>query len=256
MIINHKNISLVIRSCTVVIILILLKLVLHRYAIEFLTINNLFSGIIAANVFLMGFLLSGVLSDYKESEKIPGEIAVHLSILYEEIGTLSVNDCELSKNIRDNIRSLTRSIVDWLHRRIKTNNIFAMLEEINLLITSYDGKVQANYIIRLKQEIANLKRLIMRVETIRDTNFISSGYLIATFVTVILCFGLIFSKLDPFIESVFFVGAISFLMVFLIFLIHDLDNPFDYNNNYSAENISLHPINRILNMIENNEKTN
>jgi hypothetical protein len=34
---------------------------------EPLSINPLFTGIVAANVFLMGFLLSGVLSDYYEA---------------------------------------------------------------------------------------------------------------------------------------------------------------------------------------------
>ncbi len=65
-----------------------------------------------------------------------------------------------------------------------------------------------------------------------------------------MCFGLIFSKIDPFYESLFFVGVISFLMIFLILLIHDLDNPFAYNEKYSAENVSLYPIRRVLSEIE------
>ncbi|MBI5476676.1 MAG: hypothetical protein HY964_08065 [Ignavibacteriales bacterium] len=251
MLLNRRNISLVIRSLIVVMAIVVLKLFLHQYSIEFITINNLFSGIVAANVFLIGFLLSGILSDYKESEKIPGEIAVHISILYDEAVILSANDNELSDMIKTRIKIALSSILDWFYRKIKTNDILDKLEEINLLLSKYDGKVQANYIIRLKQEISNLKRLVIRTDTIRDTNFISSGYLIATFTTFILCFGLIFSKLDPFVESVFFVGAISFLMVFLLYLIHDLDNPFNYNTKTSVENISLHPINRILNRIEN-----
>ena len=45
-------------------------------------------------------------------------------------------------------------------------------------------------------------------------------------------------------------------MIFLILLIHDLDNPFAYNKKYSAENVSLYPIRRILSEIEiiNSEK--
>lgn len=248
--INQKNVSLFTRSFSVVIAMILLKLILHYFSIEFLTINNLFSGLVAANVFLMGFLLSGILSDYKESEKIPGDIAVHLSILYDEIGAMISSDSELSEKIRLRLKDFTSNIIDWFFRRIKTNTILDLLEEINGMIASYDGKVQANYIIRLKQETGSLKKLIIRTETIRDTNFISSGYLIAICTTIILCFGLLFSKLDPFIESVFFVGAISFLMVFLLFLIHDLDNPFNYNSNRSVENVSLHPVHRILNRMK------
>jgi hypothetical protein len=39
-------------------------------------------------------------------------------------------------------------------------------------------------------------------------------------------------------------------MIFLILLIHDLDNPFAYDKKYSAENVSLYPISRLLTEIE------
>jgi len=39
-------------------------------------------------------------------------------------------------------------------------------------------------------------------------------------------------------------------MIFLILLIHDLDDPFGYSKKYSAENVSLYPIMRILSEME------
>jgi len=35
-------------------------------------------------------------------------------------------------------------------------------------------------------------------------------------------------------------------MIFLLLLIQDLDNPFGYNEHRSAENVSLHPIERVI----------
>ena len=98
--------------------------------------------------------------------------------------------------------------------------------------------------------MSNLSKSIIRVDTIRDTSFIASGYHISISVTTLMCLGLIFSKIDPFYESLFFVGVISFLMIFLILLIHDLDDPFAYSKKYSAENVSLYPIRRIISEIE------
>ena len=60
--------------------------------------------------------------------------------------------------------------------------------------------------------------------------------------TVSLCTGLVFVEIDPFYESLFFVGVISFLMTFLLMLIRDLDNPFGYYEESSAEDVSLHPL--------------
>ena len=56
----------------VVLLIIILKLLAHQFNLEFISLNPLFSGIVTANIFLLGFLIAGVLSDYKESENSPG----------------------------------------------------------------------------------------------------------------------------------------------------------------------------------------
>ncbi len=125
---------------------------------------------------------------------------------------------------------------------------------MNSLFAAIENDTQANYIVRLKNEMSSLSKTFIRVDTIRDTNFISTGYQISISVTALMCFGLLFSKIDPFYESLFFVGVISFLMIFLILLINDLDDPFAYNKKYSAENVSLYPIKRLLSEIESLNK--
>jgi len=138
----------------------------------------------------------------------------------------------------------------WFHRDCSTSEMIGDIKRINAELSQFEGKIQVNYIIRFKHELAALKRLIIRTDTIRDTNFISSGYLISTLITAIMCIGLMFSKIDPFVESIFFVGAISFLMIFLLLLISDLDNPFNYKSHFSVENISLYPIDRFIALIK------
>lgn len=249
--IGRKNIWIFVKALVVVTIIIGIKFLAHAYDLEFLTINNLFSGIIAANVFLMGFLLSGVLSDYKESEKIPGEIASAINNIYSELIYLH-DDKKIAKS-RDCMlycQQLTISLMDWFHRKEKTSNLIAKTRYLNSLFAKIENDTQANYIVRLKNEMSNLSKNIIRVDTIRDTSFISTGYQIAISITTLMSFGLIFSKIDPFYESLFFVGVISFLMIFLILLINDLDDPFAYSKKYSAENVSLYPVKRVLSEIE------
>ncbi len=118
---NRKNIWIFVKAILIVIIIIILKFIAHVFDLEFLTINNLFSGIIAANVFLMGFLLSGVLSDYKESEKIPGEIASSINNIYSELFCL-YHDKKIfrSKDSLIYCQELTNSILLWFHRKERT----------------------------------------------------------------------------------------------------------------------------------------
>jgi hypothetical protein len=248
---GKKNIWIFVKAIILVTIIIGIKFLAHAFGFEFLTINNLFSGIIAANVFLMGFLLSGVLSDYKESEKIPGEIASSINNIYSELIYL-YDDKKIhkSKECMLYCQGLSKTILEWFYRKEKTTNLIAKTRYLNSLFAKVENDTQANYIVRIKNEMSNLSRSIIRVDTIRDTSFIASGYHISISVTTLMCFGLIFSKIDPFYESLFFVGVISFLMIFLILLIHDLDDPFAYSKKYSAENVSLYPIKRIMSEIE------
>jgi hypothetical protein len=248
---RKKNIWIFFKALLVVAVIIGIKFLIHIYNMEFLTLNNLFSGIIAANVFLMGFLLSGVLSDYKESEKIPGEIASSINNIYSELIYLYDDKKILkSKELMLYCQELTKSILDWFYRKERTSSLIAKTRHLNSLFARIENDTQANYIVRLKNEMSNLSRIIIRVDTIRDTNFISTGYQIAISITTLMAFGLVFSKIDPFYESLFFVGVISFLMIFLIILINDLDDPFAYGKKYSAENVSLYPINRVFSEIE------
>jgi hypothetical protein len=248
---GKKNIWIFVKAIILVTIIIGIKFLAHAFGFEFLTINNLFSGIIAANVFLMGFLLSGVLSDYKESEKIPGEIASSINNIYSELIYL-YDDKKIQKSNECMLycQELSKAILEWFYRKEKTTNLIAKTRYLNSLYAKVENDTQANYIVRIKNEMSNLSRSIIRVDTIRDTSFIASGYHISISVTTLMCFGLIFSKIDPFYESLFFVGVISFLMIFLILLIHDLDDPFAYSKKYSAENVSLYPIKRIMSEIE------
>jgi hypothetical protein len=66
----------------------------------------------------------------------------------------------------------------------------------------------------------------------------------------LLVIGLVLSKIEPFVESLFFVGVITFLMRFLGLLIKDCDNPFGYYDGDSVEDVSLKPIDDVIARIQ------
>ena len=68
------SLSLVAAVIPFVAVIIIAKLIVHHYFnAEFIPINAIFSALIGANVFLMGFLISGILSD-KAIERISENI--------------------------------------------------------------------------------------------------------------------------------------------------------------------------------------
>jgi hypothetical protein len=219
------------------------KLLVHFLGWERLSINPLFSGIVAANVFLMGFLLSGVLSDFKESERLPGELGAGLENLAQEVRGIHLAKPEADVGpCLALIRQLSRDILSWFYKKSRTEDLMARLNDLTPQFAALEPWTQATLVARLKQEQGNLRRILIRIHTIRETSFVSSGYRLADLITVSLCLGLIWAKIEPFYESLFFVGVISYLMIFLLLLIRDLDNPFGYYESDSGEDVSLKPL--------------
>jgi hypothetical protein len=232
------------RVFPIVAVIVILKLIAHSFGWEFLTLNTLFGAIISANVFLVGFLISGVLVDYKESEKIPGELSCSLEVLTDECYIVYKNKkSKAAKDLMNYVHNLTVSIIKWLHKKEKTEVILSKITGLNDHFLALEPLTQANFIVRLKNEQNNLRRFITRIHTIRETSFNPAGYAIAEIISAVLCIGLIFTKIDPYYESIFFVAFVSFILIYMVMLIRDLDNPFAYyeTENY-ADEVSLKPL--------------
>jgi predicted membrane chloride channel (bestrophin family) len=239
----NKRHALLLNAIATVLVVIGAKLVAHWLDWEVISLNPLFSGIVAANVFLMGFLLSGVLADYKESERLPGELAASIETIADEaVCIYESKKADAAKQFLAYLLGLTVSVKNWFHKKEHTRILMAELGEMTRYFVAFEGLTQANFIARLKQEQSNIRRMLIRIHTVRETSFIPSGYVIANATTLLLVVGLLLVKIDPFYESLFFVGVITFLLRFLGLLIRDLDNPFGYYEGDSVEDVSLKPL--------------
>jgi hypothetical protein len=249
----HRKYKLVLRVILIVGIVIILKLIAHWFGWEIISLNPLLSGIVAANVFLMGFLLSGILTDYKESERLPGELTTSIESIVEEALTIyKYKNVPAAKECLIYLHQFTVAVKNWFYKKERTKELMGKLSGLNDFFVAFEPLTQANFIVRLKQEQTNIRRLLVRIHTVRETSFVSSGYMIAEITTVLLTLGLIFSKIDPFYESLFFVGVITFLLTFLILLIRDLDNPFGYYEANSTEDVSLKPLDDLIDRLTKN----
>jgi hypothetical protein len=243
----HKKYRLALKVTLIVGIVIFLKLITHWLGWEMISLNPLFSGIVAANVFLMGFLLTGVLTDYKESERLPGELAASIESIAEEALTIYKNkNASAAKECLASLCQLTTSIKNWFYKKERSREIMEKISGLSDFFFAFEPLTQATFIARLKQEQANIRRIMIRIHAVRETSFVSSGYLIAEVTTILLSIGLILSRIDPFYEALSFVGVITFLLTFLILLIRDLDNPFGYYESDSTEDVSLKPLNDLI----------
>jgi hypothetical protein len=253
---SKNSIRLISQVLPYVALVLGLKLAAHFLHFEVISLNAIFSALIGANVFLIGFLISGVMADYKESEKIPGEIEAILLSITDEINFtgLKSSDKKFIKERLLKIHDMSTLILSWFYKDNKTREVMTQIEKLSDEFVLLEQHTAPNYIARLKQEQNNLRKLIIRVHTIRETDFIFSGYFIANTTTMLLLTGMIFLKIEPFHESLFFVGIVSYLLLFLLRLIKDLDNPFGYYEKESFNDVSIHPIEDAISKIQ--EKIN
>ncbi|MEP7267640.1 MAG: hypothetical protein ABI844_08425 [Saprospiraceae bacterium] len=228
-----------------VILIVGLKFLTHFTGMEVMELNALFTSLVAGTIFLLGFLISGVLSDYKESEKLPNEISISLKTLYDDTYTLSkIKNSTAANEFLDAQKVLGSIILDWFYKKVRTRTLLEEFSKMNQFVIDLDKEgVQVNYIIKLKNEQANLRKIILRIDTIRDTEFVSSAYAIVEAMGLVIAAGLIIIHIEPFLASLFFTILVTFLILYMIFLIKDLDNPFDYSHKgEKGTEISLKPI--------------
>ena len=228
------------------------KVVVNRLGLELFSVNPLFSAMVASTVFLISFLLSGVLTDYKESEKIPGQIASALETLDLEIRAIPVYNpkAKIDASIHA-VVGLGWVIQAWLHEKINTQDVYAghrrTHEQVVQAATFLSSSTLRG---RLMGEMATLLNLINRIEVIRETDFVPLVSWMADIGAFFLSAGLVFARADSLWESCFFLFVITFLLIFLLRLIEDIDNPFDYVEQKSAEDVSLDVLNLALKRLQ------
>ena len=237
--------SIAVKITPMIILIAILKFLSHEFGLELMELNALFTSLVAGTIFLIGFLISGVLSDYKESEKIPSELSASMKTLFDDTYTIyKTKDSNSALQFIEFQKTFIISLMDWFYKKERTQSILEKISMMNDFLIEFDKEgVQAGYIIKMKNEQNSLRKMILRIDTIRDTDFIGSAYAIVEAMGFVIAFGLIIIKIDPFYASLFFTLLVTFLIFYMFMLIKDLDNPFDYSvKGERGTEISLKPI--------------
>ena len=86
--------------------------------------------------------------------------------------------------------------------------------------------VPANFIVKLKQQQAQLLRSLFRVNYIQKIKFIPSAFILARSIVVLIIVVLLLTNIDPFYGGLALTGTISFILLYMIILIQTISTPF------------------------------
>lgn len=238
--------NLAFKIIPIVAAVVILKFLAHHFDFEVMELNALFTSLVAGTIFLIGFLIAGVLSDYKESEKIPSEMASTLKTLLDDGYTIyKGKNSQNALRFIENQKELAVMFKEWFYKKERTAIVLKKISGMNDFFVEFDKEgVTPNYIIKMKVEQNALRKMILRIDTIRDTDFIGTGYAIVEAMGFVIAIGLVIIKIEPFYAGLFFTVFVTFLISYMFLLIKDLDNPFDYSiHGESGTEISLKPLN-------------
>ena len=206
--------------------IVVLKYCIHALNWEPIEQSSLHNGVLSSATFVIGFLLSATITDYKESERIPAEFAANIEDMYEDAAMIHQSypgfDLEgfraqlyvVAYKFDREVRNASRGVSE----KIRALNVyFGQMEKAD---------VPANFVVKLKQQQLLLLRHRKRLIYIQRIKFIPSATILSRSIVFFVIVLLVFTNVDPFYGSLAIIGIISFVLIYMMILINVISTPF------------------------------
>lgn len=222
----------------IVIFFVILKIVAHSLNIEIVPreINIYFPSILTGIIFILGFLLAGVVTDYKESEKIPNEIASSLYSLWEEADYLrDVNNSRASEHLMIKLKTFIPVLKNDFFI-LRNDRLLKLIDSLSEDIKEIGKEgVIANYMVRMKNDLYNIRKTVDRINVIKNTEFIPSVNTSILVLAIIFLVIYALSKTQPWWGGLIIISIFTTIIFTIIFLIQDMKDPFEYDETYQVK---------------------
>lgn len=228
---------IVIKAMVVAVIVSGVKFGLHALNLEFIRIDPLISALISGVIFTIAILLAGVMTDFKESEKIPGELAASIKALHKDFELLVYTTKKESDSALSHINNLIKVIINQFEaNKWKQSELGEIIEKIDDDIKAMAAKnVAPPYVIKMRNELNTIEKISNRIDTIEETNFLPSAYALSQVAVLFVMLILLFSMVDPYVIGMIIIFTVTFLITGILVLIKDMDNPFETGGTGSAD---------------------
>jgi hypothetical protein len=207
------------------------------------------SPVLAAAAFLVGFMLAGTMADYKESEKLPSELVTTLETIEDLVSVASFKKEFDSVAAHRGLIELGERILDWLARRTPIDAVYTAIEALNPHFQSMDMAGATAHANRSVVMMNTVRRIIGRMDVISRTGFLATGYAILDVMVVAVVLLLLASRYKTLVAEYTLIVSITMIYVYMVQLIRDVDDPFEYAPDLSrmgAAEIDLFPITEFL----------
>ena len=229
--------QLLLKSFGIVVVLIIARIIIDFYNLDVIAVNPIISALVTGVIFTIAVIFTGTLTDYKESEKIPSELAASIKSLYLDTCMFPTVKPELLNRFKEHVRELHQVIVkNFRSNTWDLQDLNQATHELNSDIAILSSEnVPPPILVKIRNELTAIDKIIYRIKQIKDTDFIPAAYAISEMSTSFVIIILLFIKSDSLLESIILIAAITAMITGLIFLIKDMDDPFEVGVGSSAD---------------------
>ncbi len=232
-----KKWGIMTKAVVLMLILLIPRTIIDVFGLDIVPINTIVGAFITGAIFTIAIIFTGTFTDFKESEKIGGELAAALKALYNDSRVLLLADETPAVVFRTHVRDLHHTIYKcFMENNWNLGDLNHDMNRINndIRTLSY-ANVAPPLIAKLRNELGAIDRMANRIDVIIRTDFIPAAYALAEVATGGVILLLLFIEMDPYFEGVIIFAVLATMLIGLLLLIKDMDNPFEFGSHTYAD---------------------
>lgn len=244
---QKSKFHLILSVLPIIILTAAVKAVCHFAGFEFIPkeLTSFFPSILTGIIFILGFLLAGVVTDFKECEKLPNEIATSLYVIWQETLIAKKNT---QSPVLENLLNKLKQFVPVLKSDFLVHGgmkVFAAIDSFSDDFANLEKIIPPPFLTRMKNEQANLRKMINRIKVVKDTQFAPSVMISIKAISAVFLLFYCLLKVEPWWGGLLLVIIFTFVIFSIIFLVKDLDDPFEYKEDGAgADEVDLRVLER------------
>jgi hypothetical protein len=208
----------------------LVKVGMHYLGWEPWAFDSLTGALFGAATFVVAFVLSGTLGDYNASEDMTVQLVNAVETIQDtNLLSATVNPDYDPQPLTAGLAQILQVTVEWLSQGKPLESVEAALAQLNLQLVELQRVAGFPAVNRVQGELAKMRIMITRMHLNRSTDFLGPAYALLEIFLVGAVIALLLIGADRFSENIVVSCFLFTSFSYLLLLIRDLDNPFQYD---------------------------
>lgn len=208
----------------------LVKVGMHYLGWEPWAFDSLTGALFGAATFVVAFVLSGTLGDYNASEDMTVQLVNAVETIQDtNLLSATVNPDYDPQPLTAGLAQILQVTVEWLSQGKPLERVEAALAQLNLQLVELQRVAGFPAVNRVQGELAKMRIMITRMHLNRSTDFLGPAYALLEIFLIGAVIALLLIGADRFSENIVVSCFLFTSFSYLLLLIRDLDNPFQYD---------------------------